>query len=329
MSGAATRDPGAAVAALRSARRVLVTSHMSPDGDAIGSELALAELAERLGATVTVVNRDRPPSGLDELPGCERIVVVHRLARERIEEHDLAVLLECPGLDRPGLDGLDAVPILNVDHHRGNELYGAVNYVDEEAPAVGEMVWRMFRAAGVGPSPEAATCAYAALATDTGDFRYANATPRAFAAAAEMVAAGARPERVAELVHERRSEGSIRLLGEALATLELHAGGKVAVMWVDAEAFRRAGARPEDTEDLVNAPRAIAGVRAVAFLKQWEPGVVRVSLRSKGSVDVQAVAASFGGGGHTNAAGCTIRDGLEAARAAVVARLTAAVEGAR
>ncbi len=311
----------AAVAALRGASRVLITSHASPDGDAIGSELALAELAEALGCSVVVANHDQAPSNLTELPGLQRIHVGPQLPTGFPERFDLVAVLECPGLDRPGLEGLDRLPILNLDHHKANEGYGRVNWVDEEAPAVGEMVWRMFATAGVRPSPAAATNMMVALTTDTGDFRYDNATPRAFRAAAEMVAAGARPPEIADWVHAGRSAASVRLLGEALATLGLSAKGRLAVIHVDAEAFRRAGASPADTEDIVNLPRSIAGVRVVAFLKQWQAGTVRVSLRSRGDVDVRAVAAEHGGGGHTNAAGCTVRGDLAAVREGLETRL--------
>ena len=327
--GDTTSEPSAAVERLRRARRVLITSHASPDGDALGSELALAGLARALGVTTAIVNRDPAPPSLAELPGIERVTVSSVLPPGFPDGFDLVVTLECPGLDRPGLDGLDRAPILNIDHHRSNEHYGEVDFVDEEAPAAGELVWRMFAAAGVEPDSDAATNAFVALSTDTGDFRYSNATPRAFRAAAEMVAAGARPDQVAEWIHHRRSPASVRLLGEALATLELRCDGRLAVMQLTPEAFRRAEATPAETEELVNLPRAIAGVRAVALFKQWEEGVVRVSLRSKGAVDVCRVAASFGGGGHTNAAGCTLHGELPAVAEPVLAMTAAALGGSR
>jgi phosphoesterase RecJ-like protein len=322
-----TDDPAVAVARLRESRRALITAHSSPDGDALGSELALAELASRLGVRPVVYNRDPAPEGLRQLPGGDEIVVADALPEGFREDFDLVVTMECPGLDRPGFDGLDALPILNIDHHKANPCYGEVNYLDEEAPAVGEMVWRMFATAGVEPSAAAATNAFVALSTDTGDFRYSNATARAFAAAAEMVERGADPARVAAWVHESRTAPSVRLLGEALRTLELDCDGRLATLHVDREAFARAGATPADTESIINAPRAIAGVRAVAFFKQWERGVVRVSLRSKGEVDVQAVAALLGGGGHTNASGCTIEGDLETAMEQLKPLLAAALDG--
>lgn len=327
--GVTSMDASAAVERLRRARRVLMTSHASPDGDALGSELALASLADAFGVASTIVNRDPAPPSLAELPGIERVTVSAELPAGFPAGFDLVVTLECPGLDRPGLDGLDRVPILNIDHHRANERYGEVDYLDEEAPAVGEMVWRMFAVAGVTPDVAAATNAFVALSTDTGDFRYSNATPRAFRAAAEMVAAGARPDTVAEWIHHRRSLPSVRLLGEALATLELRCDGQLASLQLTAESFRRAQASPAETEELINLPRAIAGVRAVALFKQWQAGVIRVSLRSKGDVDVCRVAASFGGGGHTNAAGCTLDGDLPRAAEPVLAMIAAALGAPR
>jgi phosphoesterase RecJ-like protein len=185
-----------------------------------------------------------------------------------------------------------------------------VNYLDEESPAVGEMVWQMYSEAGLIPSEDAATNLFVALSTDTGDFRYSNATGRAFRAAAQMVDGGAQPARVANWIHNHRSLASVRLLGQALQTMRIVCDGKLALITADREAFQRAGAGPEDTEEIVNIPRSIAGVEAVAYFKQWEEGTVRVSLRSRGEVNVRAVAESFGGGGHVNAAGCAIEGEL-------------------
>ena len=323
---ARTTDPRPAVERLSRAHRVLITSHRNPDGDALGSELALAALARELGVEAVIVNRDPAPAGLSELPGAAGILVQEALPEDFPAAYDLVAVMECPGPDRTGFAALAAVPILNIDHHPDNGLYGQVNFLDGDSPAVGEMVWKMFAAAHVMPSADTATCCFAALSTDTGDFRYANASQRAFLAAAEMVAAGARPEQVSMWVHERRSEASVRLLGEVLSTLELSCDGRLAVIQADAAAFARAGAGAEDTEDLVNVPRTIAGVEAVAFFKEAEPGTVRVSLRSRGPLDVKSVAAALGGGGHVNAAGCTIEGSLETARERVLPALRQLLE---
>jgi phosphoesterase RecJ-like protein len=320
-------DPHDAANKLKQAYRVFITCHRNPDGDAIGSELAIAELAERIGVDPVIINRDAIPANLRELPGAERIGVADAPPEDFPDKYDLVITVECPQLERSGFEGLTKLPILNIDHHPDNPAYGVVNYLDPESPAVGEMVWRLYGELGVLPSPDAATNLFAALSTDTGDFRYASATGRAFRAAAEMVDAGAEPPKVANWVHNNRSLASVRLLGESLRTLRITCEGKLALITADQEAFRRAGAGPEDTEETVNVPRSITGVVAVAYFKQWEPGVVRISLRSRGSVDVRAVAASFGGGGHTNAAGCTIEGELNEIEDIVATAMAAAVGG--
>jgi len=324
--GELTRDAGTAVALLRRAKRVLITSHAAPDGDAIGSELGVLELVEALGGSARIVNRDPHPASLAFLPGLERIEVAPALPAGFESAFDLAVVLECPGLDRPGLSGLDRLPLLNVDHHLANERYGVLDFVDEEAPAVGVMALEMAEAAGVGVSPAMATCLYTALVTDTGDFRYSNTTPRAFAAAARLVGAGAAPHVIAEGLHEHVPARVVRLTAAALATLELLAGGRLAVISCDRATLAATGARPEDTESLINIPRAIDGVEVAALVKAFADDGVRVSLRSRGAVDVQAVARRFGGGGHRNAAGCTIALPAAPARQALLAELIPLLE---
>ena len=318
-------DPRDAVKRFKGSYRTLLTCHRNPDGDAIGSELALAELADRLGIKTVIVNRDPTPANLALLPGADRIVVTSTLPEDFPEGFDLVITVECPGLDRTGFEGLTRLPILNIDHHPANPAYGVVNFLDETSPAVGEMVWKMYGEIGIVPTPAAATNLYTALSTDTGDFKYSNATERAFRTAAEMVDCGAEPAMVAELVHGNRSEASVRLLGEVLRSLRIENGGRLAVITADEEAFRRSHAGPEDSEEIVNIPRSIAGVEAVVFLKQSEPGTVKVSFRSRGEFDVRTVAAGFGGGGHRNAAGCTITGDLADAEREVTAALVDAL----
>ena len=311
---------------LQRCSRVLITGHRNPDGDCLGSAIGFAELLEKLGIQSLIVFRDPAPLGLRELPGAEAVTVAESLPPDFPAAYDLVATMECPGLDRTGFDDLHRVPILNVDHHKANERFGELNFLDEDSPAAGEMIWRLFEEAPVQPSPDAATALFAALSTDTGDFRYSNATGNAFRAAAEMVEWGADPTLVSELVHERRSLGSVRLLAEALSTLELHSENRVALIEVGPEAFARAGAQGEDTDQIVNLPRSIAGVDIVAFLKQTDSGAVRVSLRSRGTIDVRSVAVSFGGGGHTNAAGCSIDGTLETARKTLLPQLIRLLE---
>jgi bifunctional oligoribonuclease and PAP phosphatase NrnA len=171
-----------------------------------------------------------------------------------------------------------------------------------------------------------ATSLYTALVTDTGDFRYSNATPRAFRAAARLVAAGAQPQSIAENLWEQVPERVVRLTAAVLATLEMRAAGRIAVIHCDRAMLERTGASPEDTENLVNIPRSIAGVQIAALIKAFADGSVRVSLRSREALDVQAVARRFGGGGHRNAAGCTIPGSLEEAGSALLAELATLLE---
>jgi phosphoesterase RecJ-like protein len=322
-----TTEPRKVLERLRRARRVLVVGHRNPDGDSLGSAIGFAELAEKLGIDAVLHNRDEAGAGLCELPGANRVTSGETLPEDFPAAYDMVVTMECPGLDRTGFEEeLTRLPILNIDHHKANGFFGAVNFIDEDSPAAGEMIWRLFEVAPVSPSPDAATALFAALSTDTGDFRYSNATGRAFRAAAQMVEWGADPTRVAELVHGRRSLGSVRLLGEALATLELSDDGRIAVISVDQTAFARAAATAADTDGIVNVPRSIAGVDVVVFVKESDGGSVRVSLRSKGDIDVRSIAASYGGGGHTNAAGCSIEQSLADARRELFARCVSLLE---
>jgi phosphoesterase RecJ-like protein len=326
--GEVTRDPAGAVSRAKRAHRILITSHSAPDGDAIGSELGFAELVQRLGAESAIFNRDPAPATLGFLPGVRSISVVDGLPHGFEHHYDLVVTLECPDLDRPALPGLDRLPILNIDHHLDNAAYGEVNLVDDEAPAVGEMILAMAEGAGVPVTSTMATNLYTALVTDTGDFRYSNASPRAFAAAARLVAAGARPVEIAEGLWENNPARVVRLTAAVLATLELLNDGRLAAITCDRAMLEAAGAHPEDTENLINIPRAIEGVKVAAFFKAFHDDEVRVSLRSRADLDVQTVARALGGGGHRNAAGCTIHGTLGEARRAVLDRLASVVGAA-
>ena len=300
--------PESLLSLIRQGNRFLLTSHLSPDGDAIGSELGLARVLRKLGKGAVVWNRDATPPLYGPLPGSARIHVGEELPAGFPEAFNAVLSLECPSLDRTGLEvplGASGLPLVNIDHHLGNQHYGQVNWVDTAAPALGEMIHRLASALKVGMDEETATCLYLALVTDTGDFRFANTTAEAFEAAATLVREGAKPETVSTWLHESRPEPSLRLLGAMLQTLELHDGGRVATALLTHDMFGRCGAAPGDSEGLVDYPRSIAGVQAVALLREVGPGRWKVSLRSRGDVDVEQVARRHGGGGHKNAAGFT------------------------
>lgn len=325
--GEVTPDAAAAAARLRRATRVLVVSHTAPDGDAIGSALGAAELIRALGGAAVVLSRDPFPSSLAFLPGIDRVLVQAAMPKDWPDAYDLVLVLECPELERTGFEAeLRRRPILSIDHHVANAAFGEVDFLDPEAPAVGEMLLRVAAAAGVAVTPTMATCLYTALVTDTGDFRYANATPRAFDAAARLVAAGARPHAIAEGLWGHTPARVVRLQAAILSTLELVAGGRIATVWCDAAMLASTGATAADTENIVNVPRGIDGVEVAVLFKDFDAGAVRVSLRSRDRVDVQAVARRFGGGGHRAAAGCTFPGTLAAAREAVLAALVPLLE---
>lgn len=311
--------------AFRSGGRFLLSSHAHPDGDAIGAEVALARILSELGRSAVIWNADPAPDNFAGVTDGAPIHVGPAPPPGFPEEFDFAVPLECSRLDRTGLeDALVDLPILNIDHHPGNGLYGRANWVDTEAPAVAEMVMRLAAALDAPIDETTATALYLGLSTDTGSFRYSNATPRAFEAAAELARFGARPERVAGWVYESQSPGAVRLLAEALGTLELHCDGRVARVRLELSMFERAGASQTDSEGVIDHPRSIRGVEAVALFRERPEGDVKVSLRSRGRIDVGAIAARRGGGGHRNAAGCLLED--REGEQAVLAELAAAVE---
>ncbi len=289
---------------LRSGHRFLLTSHLNPDGDAVGSEIGLARMLSKLGKGTMIWNRDPAPRAYSALPGIDRIHVGETPPAGFPEAFDAVIVLECSGLERTGLEEhLPALPALNIDHHLGNEHYGVVNWVDTQAPAVGAMVYRLAAPLHVTVDRDTANALYLTLVTDTGGFRYSNTTAEAFEAAAALVGDGASPEVVTRWLFESQPESALRLLGEMLRTLELHHNGRIATAWLTADMITSTGAKPGDSEGLIDYPRSIAGVDAVALFRQLENGDFKVSLRSRGHHSVEKVARRFGGGGHQNAAG--------------------------
>jgi phosphoesterase RecJ-like protein len=323
---AVVAPPRELVERVASAGRFLLCSHLAPDGDAIGTELGLARVLRALGKQVTIWNRDPHPTVFAALPEIAEIHVGASPPPGFPATFDSTVVLECPSLDRTGLEAelRHGPPMLNIDHHPGNELYGAIDWLDEGAPAVGEMIWRLAAILGAPVDAVAAGHLYLALASDTGGFRFSNATPRAYEAAAAMVRAGAEPERAAFVLWEQRPAAAMRLLAGMLDSLELHDGGAVATAVLSEETFRRALASPQDAEGLIDLPRSIAGVQAVALLREMPGGEFKISLRSRGTLDVSAVASRYQGGGHRNAAGCRARGSAADLREQFAAELAAA-----
>jgi phosphoesterase RecJ-like protein len=312
-------------ARIRSGRNFLITSHRNPDGDALGSGIALQGLIRKLGKSARVIVRDGFAGPLHNIPGAEDVIVSDVLPPDYPRAYDAIFTMECPEVERTGYPVLPG-PVVNIDHHLGNQMYGEINYLDIDAPAVGEMVLQLNnRHLHLPLDRDIATAMYVSLATDTGFFRYHNTTQRTFEAALELVRAGVVPGDVSLWINESQSPGSIRLLGLCLTTLELHAGGKIATAELPLRFFSESGASPEDTEGIVNYGRSIDGVLVSILLKETADGQTRASLRAKPGVDVQKVAAVFGGGGHKAASGCTVPLPLPHAKARLLSLVQQAI----
>jgi len=304
--------------------RALMLGHVHPDADVLGTLLALGLALEARGWSVTYGGPHPAPAALGFLPGVER----YRVLSGFTDGVDVAVLTDCPNPQRT--EGLIdharrvADVVVNIDHHPDNRRYGDVNWIDVSASATGEMLYEFLAALGCALTPAIATNLFTAIHTDTGSFRYSNTTERTFRVAAALVGAGAEPALVSQWLYERRSPDALGWLGEALRRVEMSEDGRLA--WLALPA----GALPEgfvESEDLVNYPRSVASVRVACLLRERD-GAVKVSLRAKGDVDVQRIAAQFGGGGHANAAGCTVAGGLAEAVPRVLAAVRAAIGAA-
>jgi bifunctional oligoribonuclease and PAP phosphatase NrnA len=310
-------------------QRFLLTGHRNPDGDSLGSALALAIALAAQGKEARVVMRDGWSSAYDGMPGLASVAVSETLPADWPSGWDALVVMECPSADRTGWPNMSAGKVVNVDHHPGNDRYGAINLVDLPAAAVGEIVADLLDLLRWPLTPDVATNLWVSLVSDTGSFRYGNTTPKALALGARLVAAGARPAAVNEFLFEAQPLPTLKLEALVLGTLELHGGGRVATVELPKRFLAESGASAEETEGLVNRARGLRGVRAAALIREGEDGEVRCSLRSKGEVDVRAVAARHGGGGHRNAAGCRVPGSISSVKPRLVAALLEAAADGR
>lgn len=304
--------PADLVQALHDAHHVLITSHANPDGDAIGSESALALGLIALGKEVTVWNHDPTPSTYEAfIAGIPWAVA----AEPPGSNFDVIFFVECPTPERTGHDALPSVPVhINVDHHLGNSEYGDHNWVIPHAASVSILIHELLGALGVEIEERIADALLLGLTTDTGGFRFSNTTASAHRAAAAMLEAGGSPERIARRIYESRTSGSVRLLGEVLQTLDLGFDDRVAFIVLTHEHLTRAGASRQDTEGLIDYPRSIDGVEIAVLFRELDGDRFKVSLRSRGTTSVESIARRHGGGGHRNAAGCELDGPLQVAR---------------
>jgi len=301
---------------LRTTHRVAVLSHVNPEADCIGAALGCTLALCEQGKAAVAYNADPLPRALRFLPGAADLVQARRLPGGL----DCVVVVDSSDRERVGglLDGVGA-PVLNVDHHKTNVRFGTLNWVVPEASSAGEMVFHLLRAQGHPISPPVAINLYTAILTDTGSFHYGNTTPEALRVAAALVEAGAVPAEITASLYDQRDAGELRLLSRCLSSLRLSRDGRVAWMEVTAADLDELGLGQDALEGFINYPRSIAGVEVALLFKGLTGDGVRVSLRSRGQVDVAAVAAAFGGGGHHDAAGCRVPGHLAEARGALLA----------
>jgi phosphoesterase RecJ-like protein len=313
-----------AVTLIQSSKRIYLATHIRPDGDALGSMLALALALEAAGHRVAPLCADPVPKDYHSLPAAARVS-----ATPPDWPADLGLVVDCDGLRRVGSlqDTFAALPhLIDIDHHATEQFFGDVQLIDSGAAATAEIVYGLLPPLGAPLTPEIATCLYAAIFTDTGRFCFSNTTAQSLAISAELVRAGANPAAVATQVYFQRSFEAVRLLGVALARLALHHEGRAISSVLYLQDFADTGAQHEDTEGVIDHIRSVGGPEVAAMFTEIEGGETRVSLRSGGRPDISRIAVQFGGGGHAPAAGCTLQATPEEARARVLAAVGEALQ---
>jgi phosphoesterase RecJ-like protein len=308
-------------------RRFLLTTHINPDGDGLGSEAAMAMWLAALGKETRILNDSVMPPAFAFLARHAPFEVYEaEVAERRFSECEAVIVLDTSNRQRIGrlsavLDR-HPIPIAVVDHHVSHARgFGQVNVIEAEASATGEIVYDLIREGAGAITPAIAEALYVALMTDTGSFRYSNTDPHAHRMAAELLTHGLDPQRLHAQVHSHASAGRLRFFGEVLSALELMANGRLVVLEAAPEQFHRHGLVGADTDGLVDLPRTIAGVEVVALFSEVEPGKVKVSLRSTGRVAIDQVCSRLGGGGHVHAAGVLLRGSRADARGRILPEL--------
>ena len=302
---------------IKEAKHLLLVSHRDPDGDAIGSLLALGLASGKLGIKATLFNASPIPAVYRFLPSAQRIVRHIKKANT----YDVALILDCGHLSRIGdaRETVEKIPvIINIDHHVTNTGFGDIQLIDPLACSTAEIVYRLIKALDVSIDKAIATSIYTGILTDTGSFRFSSTNQAAFAISQEMAELGVEPHDVAQHVYGTYSLGRIKLLNLALDSIEISDNGKLSVMTVTDAMLEETRTQAEDVDGLINYARRIEDVKVAALIQEQKNGKIHssdqgryhVSLRSDGSVDVAAIAGSFGGGGHASAAGFQIETTL-------------------
>ena len=291
-----------------------ITTHIKPDGDGVGSSLGLCWLLNSLGKTAEVIVRGEVPHAYRDLPGAENIRDIEKIDND----YDAVFVIECSDLQRPGIAGLENEFTVNIDHHATSEHFGTINWIDATASAVGEMIYNLCKAIGGRVTREIAECVYMALVTDTGSFHFSNTTDRTLKVASELVKAGAKPADISESVYNNYPWSRIELMRRVVATIQRDETGRVAWMRQTLEMKESSKAVDGDNNGFVNIPLAAREVLASVYMREVGDDQYRVSLRSKGNINVARVAEKFGGGGHNNAAGLRVEGDWDAKEREIV-----------
>jgi phosphoesterase RecJ-like protein len=316
---------------LSGSRRILVASHIDPDGDAIGTQLAFAAYLQDLGKEVFLVRQGEIPHKYQFLSGVDRIPHFSEYENSP-PDIDTALILECPNVERIGRASRllkPGISIVNIDHHLDNSDFGAVNWIDTRASSVGEMAYEYFRAVDFSISKTIAEQLYTAIMTDTGRFRFSSTTPRTMEIAGELIEVGVEPQKITDLVYFDVQSSTIKLVGKVLNSIEFLFDGRICILTQTRRMLEEAGADSSEAEGLVDYTLHSSGVIGGALLKENDGKRTRVSFRSKDGINVAELAARYGGGGHFNASGCTIPMALEDAREEVIRLFAEALDGNR
>jgi phosphoesterase RecJ-like protein len=303
---------------LRGSSTFLVTSHTDPDGDAVGCILSISSILKRLGKQCNVICEDAVPPSFTFLQGADQVITAPD--DPRAVPCDVAIVVDAATLDRVGWAGGLAArckTVVNIDHHRSNEFFGGINIVEMEAGACGEIVYRVIRDLGATLEVPEAEALYAAILSDTGCFRFPNTTADTLRIAAHLMEVGVKPYQVSTRIYWEKSLASLKILGDALSSIEVTEPGRVATMEVTQAMYLSSGATGSDTDGFANYPRSIDGVAVGVLIRETEKGCYRVSLRAAEGYDVDKVARVFGGGGHAAAAGFRIEGDLEGIKARI------------
>lgn len=312
-------DMVSVIEGLKKYNRFLISSHVNPEGDSIGAQLALGRFLKGRGKEVVIVDQDPVPDNLLFLSGSDMVFL------EIPEDYlpDAVIILDCPVKERIGkiINRVpESLPIINIDHHVSNEFFGDLNWIEAEMSSTGEMLFHLIKETSSSMDKEIAEAIYSAIMTDTGMFNYANTTSRTHRVAADLIDLGVKPDILYKEIFENKDITQIKMLGKVLATIQVEENGMIAYIMLTNEMQREEGITDVTTDEFINYARSIKGVEVALFFKERasDGGMVNVSLRSNGKINVNQVAGQFGGGGHRNAAGCLLHCDINEAKEKVV-----------